>query len=99
MNVSQFKAAIANMADADLREALDAIGRARDHAAQLKISARLPECAAFGAIARDLDYSLGIIRRSAPEDPAAEDRDAEELPTAALVTFDISNGRETATRP
>lgn len=95
MNVSQFKAAIASMADVDLREVIDAFGRAFDHAAQLKVSARLPECAAFGAIARDLDYALGIIRRSAPEDPAPTEMEAEGLPAAALITFVTRGGQET----
>lgn len=98
MDVSRFKAAIAGMSDADLCEVLNALGRARDHAAQLKISARLPEGAAFGAIARDLDYGLGIIRASAPEDPAPTGIDANEPLDAAYVAFATPAERKTTSR-
>lgn len=72
MNQKQVRASIACMSAADLCEVIDALGRAYDHATQLKAGARLPESAAFGAIALDLEYSLSIIRRSARVDPAAQ---------------------------
>ncbi|TJZ76882.1 hypothetical protein [Paracoccus hibiscisoli] len=99
MNATQFKAAIAGMSDADLCEVIDAFGHAHDHAVQMRTSARLPESAAFGAIGRDLDYGLGIIRQSAPEGPAAKDMDADGLPTTALVTFVANGGQEATSRP
>lgn len=57
---------IANMSDAEFNELLSALGRAREHARLLMREARLPECAAFGAIALDLEYSISILGQSAP---------------------------------
>lgn len=98
MDATQFKAAVTGMPDADLREVIGALDRARDQATQLKISARLPECAAFGAIARDLDYSLGLIR-SAVENPVTVDVHAGEALAAPMADFATSGGRETIGGP
>lgn len=84
MDADQCRAAIAGMADDSLHEAVDALCRARDHAMQLKVNARLPERAAFGAIARDLDYSLSTIRRYTPAASADKKKQADEAMAAAL---------------
>ncbi|QDA36089.1 hypothetical protein E4191_18360 (plasmid) [Paracoccus liaowanqingii] len=63
MDAHQFKAAIGGMSEANTREILDPLDRARAHAMLLRIRLRLPERAAFGAIAEDLDYALSIIPR------------------------------------
>nr|WP_111301420.1 hypothetical protein [Paracoccus saliphilus] len=99
MNPKQVKTSIAGMSDADLCEVIVALGRAYDQATQLKVSARLPECAAFGAIARDLEYSLSIIRRSAPEDPAAQTLEVDGPLASARASFAAVLGRENTNRP
>ncbi|TGN51325.1 hypothetical protein E4L95_16835 [Paracoccus liaowanqingii] len=76
MDAYQFKAAIDGMSEGDLLEVINAFKRARTHALQLKHSARLPERAAFGAIAVDLDYSLGLICRILAAQHTANDTEA-----------------------
>lgn len=99
MNVDagQFKSAIAGMADVSLQEVVDALHRARDNAAQLKDQARLPECAAFGAIARDLDYGLSTIRWYVPGNWVDNRNLADEARAAALVEL-ITGGRQSGIR-
>jgi hypothetical protein len=95
MDRDQRNTAVAGMVDARLGEAINAICRARDHATQLKISARLPECAAFGAIARDLDYSLSTIRQYVPGNVRNDNERADEAMAAALGSY-ITNCRHGA---
>lgn len=66
MSVPCVKTPIANMSDAEFNELLSALGRAREHARLLMREARLPECAAFGAIALDLDYSFSLLGYAVP---------------------------------
>lgn len=93
MDGDQCTAALAGMADASLDEALNALCRARDHATQLKMSARPPKCAAFGAMARDLDYSLRTICRYMPGSFVNDNERANEAMAAALGKF-ITSGRQ-----
>lgn len=93
MDADQCRAAIAGMADDSLHEAVDALCRARDHAMQLKVNARLPERAAFGAIARDLDYSLSTIRQYAPAASADKIKQADKAMAATLRDLVTSGPR------
>lgn len=66
MSAASTQASIANMSDTEFNELLSALGRAREHARLLMLEGRLPERAAFGAIALDLDYSFSILKHAAP---------------------------------
>ena len=48
--------------EALLRQALDALGRARQTAMEQTLKARLPECAEFAGIAQDVDFVVAALR-------------------------------------
>lgn len=87
MEANQFRAALNSMSESDLSEVINAIDRARDHAVQLTHSARLPECAAFGAIAADLEYCLRIICQSATAENAVKVMDADNAQAIPLISL------------
>lgn len=70
MSAAHTQASIANMSDTQFNELLSALGRAREHARLLMLEGRLPERAAFGAIALDLDYSFSILGHAMPPSSA-----------------------------
>lgn len=48
--------------EALLRQALEALGRARQTAMEQTLKARIPECAEFAGIAQDLDFVVAALR-------------------------------------
>lgn len=48
--------------EALLRQALEALGRARQTAMEQAAKARIPECAEFAGIAQDLDFVVAALR-------------------------------------
>jgi hypothetical protein len=48
--------------EALLRQALEALSRARQTAMEQTLKARIPECAEFAGIAQDLDFVVAALR-------------------------------------
>lgn len=89
MDTNQFRAAVNSMSESDLSEVINALDRARDHAVQLTHSARLPECAAFGAVAADLEYGLRIICQSATAENAVKGTNAKPAQAIELIALGL----------